>query len=336
MRVASPTLWLRVGWALVIMIGGCASVQERDSPTFRHGSLLKGRAPIHAAQAEPTPEPGRSAPDAPLDAAEYERLGDQYARQGSLTLAFAQYERAFRVAPTAATARYKRGMLFLTNGGPQDAKQEFLALIREHPDYAAAFEGLGQALLQLNDAGPAEEMFRSAIQIDPRLWRAHVFLGILYDSQRRHEQAIDAYRAALALKPAHPDILNNLGMSYYLAGDFEQAIDSFQQALRAGGDGARISNNLAMALARVHRYREAYEAFSGVTDAAKAANNMGVVFAEHGHYREARHCFEHAFAVSPTYYEAARTNLHRLMAERTADTRGRIAPPPLDRWGICR
>ncbi|MBI5855819.1 MAG: tetratricopeptide repeat protein [Nitrospirae bacterium] len=336
MRVASPTRWLSVGWALAIMVGGCASVHDQAAPAFGHGPLLKGRSPIPTAQGQPTSEPGRSAPDAPLDAAEYERLGDQYARQGSVTLAFAQYERALRVAPTAASVRHKRGMLLLTNGFPQDAKQEFLALIREHADYAAAFEGLGQALLQLDDSGPAEEMFRSAIQIDPRLWRAHVFLGILYDSRRRHQEAIDAYRTALGLKPAHPDILNNLGMSYYLAGDFEQAIDSFQQALRAGADGARISNNLAMALARVHRYRDAYEAFSSGTDAAKAANNMGVVFAERGYYREARRCFEHAFAISPAYYEAARTNLHRLMAERTADRGGRTAPPPPDHWGICR
>ena len=63
-----------------------------------------------------------------MSAPEYEALGDRYYQQGSLDMAFVQYQKALALNPEGAQLHYKQGLLFLGRGMNSEALQEFQAL----------------------------------------------------------------------------------------------------------------------------------------------------------------------------------------------------------------
>ena len=239
----------------------------------------------------------------------YERLGDQYVRQGNLTQAFAQYDRSLRQDPHQSRVRGKRGLLYVQNGLWHEAQEEFLYILRDDAGYAPAYEGLGQVYLRWGRASEAEKAFRRAVQLNTQLWKAHAFLGILYDSLGKHVEAIAEFQAALVLKPEHRTLVNNLGRAYYSMGHYDDAIQQFRLALQTASSDLQVSNNLALALAKAGRYKEAFDTFQKNGHPGKAYNNLGVMYWDAGKLSKAAACFHRAIEVSPAYDPTAGHNL---------------------------
>lgn len=290
-------------------LGGCAAWKESQVP-FARGSYrlaLKGDLLGTAAEEELLRKLGE------MTVEDYERLGDYYVRHGNLTMAFLQYDRALRLDPARARARYKTGLLFLKKGLPEDARHQFQLALGDDtaPDSvkALAHAGLGQAFFTMMDDAAAEKHFRQAVELAPTLWKTHNFLGIIYDRQRRHHEAIAEYQAGLGLNPAEPALLNNLGMSYYLLGQYEEAVRAFELALKAGSTETRVINNLGLALGKLERYHEALEVLKKGNQVERAYNNVGMMYLKAGKPYQAIACFERAIEIKPSYYVKAQENL---------------------------
>jgi Flp pilus assembly protein TadD len=288
---------------IAIAGGGCASQNSPQVLMGEYKKILerqKAGMPMEDDVTKKLPE---------MTAAEYERLGDTYLRQGNINMAYLQYDKSLRMEPKQARTRYKVGLLFLRRGSPDEALKEFQAILQHDPTFALAYEGLGQVLLKKANYDGAEKYFRHALTLTPELWQCHNFLGILYDRQQRYDVAIAEYRAALTLQPEQGFLLNNLGMSYYLKGDYEGAVHAFMDALKTAPAQSRIQNNLGLALAKLGRHEEALEAFKHGGDEAKAYNNLGMVHLGEKRYQEAIAAFEKAVQLSPSYYTKANENL---------------------------
>jgi Flp pilus assembly protein TadD len=283
--------------------GGCASNNSPQALMGEYKKILERQKAGMAFEDDTT----KKLPE--MTAAEYERLGDTYLRQGNINMAYLQYDKALRMEPRQARVRYKVGLLFLRRGLPDEALTEFQAILQHDATFALAYEGLGQALLKKSKHADAEKHFRHALALNPELWQCHDFLGILYDQQQRYDAAIAEYRSALALKPEQGFILNNLGMSYYFKGDYEEAVQAFREALRTAPAQNKIQNNLGLALAKLGRESEALEAFKYGGDEAKAYNNLGVIYLGEKRHQEAIAAFEKAVQLSPSYYAKANENL---------------------------
>jgi tetratricopeptide (TPR) repeat protein len=240
---------------------------------------------------------------------EYERSGDMYVQQGSMPLAQLQYAKALEGDPNRNLTRYKLGLLHLKQGQWREAYALFKDMLTYESTSALAHEGMGQADLLLNNEGAAEQEFYQALTLDPKLWKAHSLLGVIYDRQRRHQEAIAQYKAALNLQPADASTYNNLGLAYYLAGQYEDALQSFQQALARGLRQPKTYNNMALTYAKLGRYQEALESFKAATDEAQAYNNLGVIYLETGKARQSITCFEKAMELAPRHYSRASENL---------------------------
>lgn len=74
---------------------------------------------------------------------------------------------------------------------------------------------------------------------------AMYFLGRAYQERGRHEDAVRAFRAALALEPRHAEAHNALGASYFALGQTAQAEQQFRAAIAAAPELAHLRNNLA-------------------------------------------------------------------------------------------
>ena len=78
----------------------------------------------------------------------------------------------------------------------------------------------------------------------------------LYAAER-FEEALDAFKAALALAPDEPAILNNRGAALYRLGRHEEALADFDRSLRLRPDDPGVLINHGVALNRLNRPEEA-------------------------------------------------------------------------------
>ena len=242
----------------------------------------------------------------------YERMGDGYLRQGNLDKAFINYTKGLNLDPKSVRLRYKMAGLFLTRGLATDAEQGYLSIIKDHPDYAPAYEGLGRAYFAAGNMEKAEESFRQALKINPRSWQAENHIGIVKDRLKKHDEAIGHYRAAIAIKPDSGLLYNNLGMSYYLKDDSEKAVLAFNEALAKGEAGEKVSNNLAQAYVSLKRYDEALEVWRKAHGETEAYLKVGNLYLKEKKYGKAAEAFEKAVDSSPKYNQEAVDKLRQV------------------------
>ncbi len=114
--------------------------------------------------------------------------------------------------------------------------QQAHKLLPDDPDIAITLSG---ALVMANKWRKAVAFLESAVERHPdnaRLWLnlAAAYLGRLELSTRsRQDQAIEAYKRAIALDPVAHSAHYNIGLIYAEQKSWEQAADWFQAALRA-------------------------------------------------------------------------------------------------------
>ena len=87
------------------------------------------------------------------------------------------------------------------NGRLNDAAKSYKRAIALKPDYAPAYNNLGNILLEFGRLEDAEKSFKKAILIKPDLAEAHSNLGNVLKAFARLEDAEMSYRKAVELKP---------------------------------------------------------------------------------------------------------------------------------------
>jgi tetratricopeptide (TPR) repeat protein len=234
-----------------------------------------------------------------------------YYDKDNLHHAFLQYEKSLGLEPDNFRVRYKKALSLLSGGMNEDAIKEFRAVLKKNPDYALAYEGLGQAYFQMKKYEEGTTYFIKAVKLDVTLWKARTYLGIIYDQNKKHEMAIKEYKEAIALNPKVGLLYNNLGVSYYEAGENERAVSAFKDAIKRRYDNGKVYNNLGMALSKAGKYEEALMAFTNAGDEAKAYNNLGCIFLQQGEYKKAINYFEKAINITPYFYDIANKNLRK-------------------------
>jgi Flp pilus assembly protein TadD len=92
----------------------------------------------------------------------------------------------------------------------------------------------------------AEHYFRRAAESHPRDAEAWLGLAAAYDRLRRFELADRAYKQAIAIIGASPEILNNQGYSYILRGDYSRARTKLAEARALDPKSPYILNNIKL------------------------------------------------------------------------------------------
>jgi tetratricopeptide (TPR) repeat protein len=155
-------------------------------------------------------------------------------------------------------------------------------------------------------------LWERALDVTAGNYRAEHNLADALARQRRIEEAVTHYAAALLIKPDFAEAHNNLGLALAEQGKVSEAMTHYADALRALPDYQEAHNNLAVALARAGRNAEALRHFTEAVridpSVAVAHNNLGVALAREGRFEEAVPEFAEALHLKPGYPEA-RTNL---------------------------
>jgi Flp pilus assembly protein TadD len=171
-----------------------------------------------------------------------------------------------------------------------------------------ALQGRGLALAMMGRSDDAVSALRQAVALDPKAWRAWNALGALYDGRREWGEAEAAYQQAVESSGNDPIVLNNRGYSHLLQRRPEEAVSDFVAALQKKPDLAAARTNLRLALAMRGDYERALAGVSA-QDRAIALNNAGFAAGLRGDYAKAQSLLGEAIQARADYYGRAAENL---------------------------
>src|SRR5262249_32075901 len=116
---------------------------------------------------------------------------------------------------------------------------------------------VGRRLDQLGEDGIRR--LEDGLRRHPADFWLHFSLGTM--GKRRIDARIGACRAALAIRPNTPAVLNNLGIMHAAKKEYAAAVDAYQQAIRLDPNYVMPHYNLGVAHAARKEYTAAIDSF---------------------------------------------------------------------------
>jgi predicted O-linked N-acetylglucosamine transferase (SPINDLY family) len=183
-----------------------------------------------------------------------------------------------------------------------EAKAIYDQILRANPRHSDALHFLGLLACQIRQHDAGITLMRESIAIYPN----SIYFNNLGNALREHgrlNQAIDAYRQAVALNADYAEAHNNLGNALREDRQPEAALRSCAQAIELRPGYAEAYNNLGNALkdsGELESAARSYDkAISFRADYAEAHNNLGNALMEQGHFEEAIQSYRRAIACDP-------------------------------------
>jgi tetratricopeptide (TPR) repeat protein len=127
---------------------------------------------------------------------------------------------------------------------PLDAQRALEAALEQDDTNAETYYLLGNTLDAQGQTTKAVEHYQRALELDPKLARAHNNLGSIVSS-RDPALAIKHFEAALSVDPQYVEALGNLGNALARSGRYGDAISCYRRALEIRPDFAPARRNLA-------------------------------------------------------------------------------------------
>src|SRR5690349_10113809 len=145
---------------------------------------------------------------------------------------------------------------------------------------AESYFNIGLANFYLKQYKEAAEGYRQSIKLDPyNAADAHYALGLVYRDWGKADEEIQAYKAAIRLRPDYTVAYERLGARYLRSKKFTEAVEIFRQLSALKPGDANAPNNMGEALLELNRLNDAVESFRQSIrlkpDFGKAYYNLG-------------------------------------------------------------
>ena len=157
--------------------------------------------------------------------------------------------------PQSWLAHNQLGGVWLRQGKLDEATLEFAAATRINPGYVEGRNNLGVALEHAGRLSEAIEQFQDALQLRPdyrpalaNLAGAHLLMGDSALRQGLDFNAVEEYRAALAVQPDDAAVENHLGVALVHLGRTAEAVEHYRRALHLRPNYPEARINLGNAL----------------------------------------------------------------------------------------
>ena len=215
----------------------------------------------------------------------------------------------------AATALLRAGRVGQATGALRE-------LIAEQPDFAEAYERLGEAQAAAGDVPGAEATLRRALTLNPRLPTAATQLAGILLSRRRASEAAGLLEPFVGTPLADAGLLSAYGVALGAVGRMDDAVEAHRAAARAEPTVGAYTHNLAGALGDAHRFAESddacQQAFAIGLDAPETWLVKGRALMGLGRLDEADAALRQSIQRRPGYADA-HAELAQLIWMRTED-----------------
>lgn len=225
-----------------------------------------------------------------------------YGRLGTLYLLRENYEKAIEY--------FKKGLRF--NIQSPELKQNILA----------AYHRWGFKLIKMEKYNDAANVLDAALVRHPFSYILLYDRGVVYESVKEYEKAIEQYKRVLSIRPdfSPPRIgiaasLNNIGVRYVKLQDYQKAVTSYEDAIKWDAECWQAKQGLEATLLRLAWEKDnagdlndAIATYKRILELnannEHAHNNLGIVYYKQDRFDEAIEEFNLALKLNPQFEEA--------------------------------
>ncbi|HEX4259955.1 MAG TPA: tetratricopeptide repeat protein [Acetobacteraceae bacterium] len=217
--------------------------------------------------------------------------------------------------PLAPMAAMRRALLRDDMGDPARAIADLRTLAAAHPHHSAPLVALGDTLRQEHHYRAAIAAYSQALTLLPGpevvAWSILFSRGVAYDRLGDWPHAEADLRAALALAPQRPSLLNYLGYSLADRGiDLTEARSMIARALQQRPHDAAILDSMGWVMLRQGQVADAIAMLLRAVEAspedAIINGHLGDAYAAAGETLQAGYQWRRALALHPEPHDAAR------------------------------
>src|SRR5450631_220697 len=206
-------------------------------------------------------------PHARAEAAKLNNLGVAMMNQQLMEKAVVNFDAAFKLDPSLATATLNKGIALLNQQKLPEAEAALQLAAAKEPDNPRVWYNLG--LVHRGDGKTADAItdFLRVLKIDPTDPDAYYFLGTFYSQQQDYPKAIEAFEQALKINPLHASGEFGLARALQRSGKTDEArvhLKKFEHLTRD-----KISAPLTLTYGEQGRYSVAQDVI--VTEPAAGA-----------------------------------------------------------------
>jgi len=206
---------------------------------------------------------GRVAQAIRQDASDYTLyVGEVLTRMDNSELALKAYDNISQKDPAYVLSAMRRGEILRDLEQLDESLEVLSKLTKSYSDNPRVHRVYGQTLSADEQHAQAADAYERALKLAgdelPNLWLLHFQLAIAYERQGKWSDAEPNFRAALALEPDQPNVLNYLGYSLLDRKEkLDEALAMIQKAIEGRPDSGAIIDSLAWGLFSLARYDEA-------------------------------------------------------------------------------
>ncbi|KAF5392441.1 hypothetical protein D9757_002108 [Collybiopsis confluens] len=245
-------------------------------------------------------------------------LGHCYLMQDDLQKAYAAYQQALYLLPNPKEDPklwYGIGILYDRYGSLDHAEEAFSSVLQM--DKELDFDKANEILFRLGIIYKQQGKYEDSLTCFDRILRnppsplAHADIwfqiGHVYEQQKDHVRAKDAYERVVADNPVHAKVLQQLGWLYHQDGSSfqnqELAIQYLTKSLEADSSDAQSWYLLGRAYMAGQKYNKAYEAYQQAVyrDGRNPTFwcSIGVLYFQINQFRDALDAYSRAIRINP-------------------------------------
>ena len=208
----------------------------------------------------------------------------------------------------------------LTGAGRHDQAIEiYTAFLAKDPKgNPPVYYYLGKSLFGSGDLARAEQAFRQALALKPKMKGCHFYLGNIAIKNEDYASAVTEFEAELTMSPESDSVLLNLGQARAKAGDADGALAAFQKAVQVNPEKSEAYMQMAAIYEQRGEKEAAEEMYQQVIsldpkNAALSFYNIGVHAWNENKGKEATQAFRKALDLDPNYAVSHRELARALM-----------------------
>ena len=215
----------------------------------------------------------------------YNNLATCLTSKGIPSLALQCYKLVLQVKADLHVVHYNMAQFWLSQGpaGNELAQQTFALSLHYSPQYAPAWQGLGQALLEMctspqQHASLGKEIsdcFSRALTLDPRMIPAYLGMATTHEMLGRFPEAQSMLREAVRLEPNSNDSLARLASSLVKCGQLDEALEVSRRAALLDPAHVEAHNSMGNALRGLGQVSEAQACYQRCIDLHHRTSTAG-------------------------------------------------------------
>ena len=182
------------------------------------------------------------------------------------------------------------------------------ALTAQYPGAPVVWDILGASRAQIGMLDEAVEAYKTSISLKPDCADTFNNIGVAFKNQGKLDEAIEAYRKSISLKPNDAEAYSNLGVAFKNQGKLDEAIEAYKKAISLKPDYVEAYNNLGNTLKEQGKLDQALEnynkAISLKPDYAESYNNIGLILHYLDKSYEAVKTFNKSISLKPDFAES--------------------------------